>query len=473
MNKGIFQSGSVGSCEKQSDIFHHIRFANTPRSVVPHKPLDVPKSLITLEDYKQAESKLEKKLKSEGYGTSHQTVQVIAKGLRVLFFALFYLPFYIIIQFPMTLLSIALTLTNKLVMRILRPVLNGIDVAVQWLKKTVKNIDIDPFFSRFNFSFAAKKKKISPLEKIEQKQGKDWKFWKKWKFPEFKLPRLQFKIPEISFFQKFKTLSFTLPKWKWEWKNWKNFNFSRKLFSFDWKLPMMPWKWNFKFSLPQIKKISLRIPSISNPFRPEFLQNIWKKIAFKGLRWDVKPLIQFMKDKLPKFDFRTREKKKRKSFFRATAKAFGSRALDVLDEFVSMFPSFAQVVLRAIGRGVAAVARKLYSGIFRISMHIWKWTKKSYETVVKVQENLQKINLLTSKVKAKTKEVADKGVEAVSKQIIRGIETLHSKAIPARLRFRRWTFLAGIVVELSLIFLSEAILEFQEWNDARWVSKFQ
>jgi hypothetical protein len=207
---------------------------------------------------------------------------------------------------------------------------------------------------------------------------------------------------------------------------------------FSWKLPDFKIKWNFQ--------------------RPTFALP-------KSFRWDVSPIIQRWKDRLNRFCFWKREKKKRNSYFRATAKAFGLRFLDALDEYVSEFPAIPQMVLRAVGRAIAWVTLKIYSLLTQIVLRIWNLLRKGYFAIVKVQENIQKVQVWTKKTSVQTKKWIDNGVESVARPVVGMIERAHSKTIPVRLRFRRWTFLAGIVVELSLVLLNETIFEFQEWSD--------
>lgn len=465
MNKGIFQSGSLRSCEKQSDIFHHIRYANTPRSVVPHKSMEVPKSLITLEDYRQAELNLEKKLKSEGYGTSRQTVHKVAKGIKFFFFVLFYIPFYIVFRLPFAVLSIVLSQLARGVRAILKPLLKALDTTVNTIKSLYSRINFSGF--RWKFSFDRTK---SVKQNEAKTVARDWKFWKSWKLPEWKMTLPKLKLPQISLFLPWNRIKFSRPQWNWNWKpkfsftkfrgfSWVRVNFPKG----DWLNFQLPkWgslKWKFSWQLPKFNmNWTLRWPTISFP---------WK------LQWNISPILEKWKEKLNRLRFWKREKKKRDSYIRATAKAFGVRFLDGLDSYVSELPSIPQMILRGIGRLISLIVIKLYTLVSRVVLGIWNVVLKGYRAAVKVRENIQKVHAWTQKATEQTQKWVDSGVEAVARPVVRVIESAHSKTIPIRLRFRRWTFLAGIVVELSLVLLNETILEFQEWNNVRWISKFQ
>lgn len=472
MSKGIFQSGSVGSCEKQSDVFHHIRYANSPRSSVPHKSIDIPKPLLTLEDYKEAKGNLEKRLKREGYDNSHKAVHVIAKALKQLLFFFLFLPFYLGFQLPLTIVSLTFSLLNRGLIKLLTPGLKVLDRFVAFVRQWAAKLDFQPLVTRVSSLFSSKKPNVFeefPLEKSVA----SWKFWKNWALPQWKLSPFQWKIPAISLPKKLKNLSFSFPEWKISLKRLSSFKPAWKLSSFRWKLPKLSWKWNFKLSLPSMPKFSWKFPTFTNPLRWGAFSKIREKSSFKALRWDFRPGLEALKKKFSIFHFKKKEKKKKSRDIEAVARAFGHRIESGFEEFISVFPWVIQVPLQMIGQVVFFVFRRCFRLVKRLIVAFWGWFSSVYRIFARMSENLQKISKFTEKAKNKTLEFADKGVMTLSRPLVRTIETVHSKCIPLRLRFRRWTFLAGIVVELSLLFLSEAIIEFQDWNDARWISKFQ
>ncbi len=163
MSKGIFQSGSLGSCEKQSDVFHHIRYANSPRAVVPHKSLDAATPLRTKKDHREAEAKIGKKLREEGFEHFDSQIKKIARVVRIVLFILLYVPYFIALQLPITILRLVFSFALYGFRRFVTPLLNQIGVMIHKGGAQFKKLwDSIPF--RYSKSKLLKKKGLEEVK---------------------------------------------------------------------------------------------------------------------------------------------------------------------------------------------------------------------------------------------------------------------------------------------------------------------
>ncbi len=464
MNKGIFQSGSCGSCEKHSDVFHHIRFAHSPRAAVPHKSIEIPKPLLTLEDYKEAETKLEKRLLNEGYASSQSGVQKFARALKLLFFVLFFLPFYITIQLPLTLISGLFSLLRYVAVSLITPLIAPVKGVLT-------------FFSGWKFSVnfpswitlpSLKKTKETDLKNKEKTSKKSWRFdfrfWKNWQLPSWNFSFKQLRLPKFSFLN-FSSIS--IPKWSWDFKKWIP---SRPFLTrFSFRLPNI--NWSFCVSIPKIPKINLWRPKL--PKLPVWLSLhiLRKKIAIKTLNWDLAPFFLKLWNKIPRLRLNKQKKTQSAGKFKIFFQSLGSQIQAFLDRKVGKLPGIPQKILRAIGRGLSSLFGAFAGVIMKVVRVISNSIRSTFDFFAKIGEHSRKFNQLAVDAALKTKVLVGNGVDSAAKPLVKGLEVVHKKSIPFRLKLRKWTFLFGIAVELSLIFLSEAIIEFQEWNETRWIRK--
>lgn len=466
MNKGISQSGSFGSCEKHSDVFHHIRYANSPRAVVPHKSIEPPKKLFSLASYREAEKNLEKKLADQGYGASHRSIRRFAKAFRSLFFFLFFIPYFLAIKLPLTLLSVLCSTLFGFVRRLVKPMIGAVNRCCQKIASAVAKVQI-PRWMTFSLRWNTKK---STEPKINKE--KRIPFWKGWTLP--KIPTWSFKIslPRFTWLEKVKNFKLSIPQWKisipqLSLPNWKipRISLPSRWFSlsFRWSVPV---KW--KFSL---RKFDWKLPKIKNPFSSVAVWSIRESIARWTLQMNFDALGARIKERLARFKLPKRTKREKSRNVANVFQLYGERIENWCDEWVSIFPPVVQSILRPIGRGIGASCGILVNATSTFFSAVWNRVKKGIEKVSMVQDNLRSLHALHRKTREKVEKFVDKTADAATRPVIRTVETVHNKLIPIRLRVRRWTFLAGIVMELSLIFLQEAIFEFQMWNEERWISK--
>lgn len=466
MNKGISQSGSMRSCEKHSDVFHHIRYANSPRAAVPHKSIEPPKSFLSLENYREAEKSLEKKLADQGYGASHRSIRKFAKAFRSFLFFVFFIPYFIVIQLPLTLLSALCSALFRIVRLVTTPVINAFVRVAKKIVSAASQLQLPRWLKlplRPNRQNGGESK---------EKREREVSFWKKWSLPELPKFTFKFSLPRFSLAERWKKFTFSIPQWKISLPKislprWKLPKFSlpkwSPSFSFRWNLPR---NWKFTF-----KKMEWKIPQVKNPFSLSLVWSLREKIAHWTLGLDFDSFFERVKERFSRFKLSKRKKKEKSRNVANIFQSYGERIENWCDEWVSLFPPAVQSVLRPLGRGVSFCFGALFFALSSLLSMIWNQVKRGIEKIAKVQDNLRSLDAIHRKTREKVEKFVVKTADAATLPVIRTIETVHNKMIPVRLQVRRWTFLTGIAIELSLIFLQEAILEFQMWNEERWISK--
>lgn len=483
----MFQSGSIGSCEKQSDVFHHIRYAGSPRASIPHKSIEIPKPLLSLEDYKEAEAKLEKRLLSHGYGSSNAIISRIAKGIKAFLFFFFYIPYYLTLRLPLMVVSLGLGFCKTLFLSVYRPVLRFISLVVNKVRGWKLGLNLTAFKSFFaKYALAKSQKEEKASERKDQvidaiafeeelaakEQKKKELFWNRWAFPTINLPKFNLNILKFSFPKGLKSrLKFSFPRIQWNLKGWLPTLPQWKINFKDWQLPRWKWANPVAFFSGRLIKPRWKLPRWTFNELNLAVRQMKNKILVKSIRWNFRPLLDSLKRFALRFRWRKEERTGRtRSKFKAAVGTVGDQIVEFLDGLVSFLPELPQETLRGVGRGFAWVFQGLFDVVRRSTLFAWRMAVKVFSTLIKVQENIQKITTFTNKVQLKTKTLAIKGVDMASKPVVRAIEKTHSAAIPIRLQLRRWTFLAGILVELSVLMLGEAIVQFEQWNNEKFAS---
>ena len=412
MSKGIFQSGSCGSCEKHSDVFHHIRYGQSPRAAVPHYSIEIPKPLLTRDDHREAETKIENRLNKEGYEHTRSMIRRFARAIKLILFIVVFLPYYLGFLLPLTIVSGLFTCVKFAVVGIVNPVVSFFES----LSKRILG-----WFNAILWKFRVPTLRF-PWKNM--KFGIDLRFWKKWKiftlnFDKFK----KFQLPKITW------------KFEWNWKKWVPTLPKWKMPSFKFTLPSVNWKIKNPFSGFKFPVVRWSLPALPKlpklPKMPKFpdwvsVSSLRKKIAVMTLKWNFKALAQFKFPKVTVFE----------------------RGLAYLKQ----------------------LADSLQAGFAKARARLPKLPAK----VIQQGNNevpISKASMLAAQVKVQAKMIVEKSANVVLKPVLRGLDNVQEKCVPVKHKLRKWTFLTIIAFELSLVLLSEAIMQFQEWNDVHWVNR--
>jgi len=404
MSKGIFQSGSCGSCESRSDVFHHIRYGQSPRATVPHHSIEIPKPLVTVEDHREAEEKIAIRVRKEGYGDLQSLIRKLASAIKLCLFVIVYLPFYVVFLLPLAIVSKALSLVKRAIIAVVNPVVAFLESISKRISERLSEKLSAINWKRWVPSFHLSLKKI------------DFRFWKNWQLPTVNFNfKPKFSVPKFDGLRSWRLPSISL---SFDWKKWFPTLPKVKLPSV--KLPQLQWKWKNPFANIKFPNLRLKLPKF--PQAPVWLSLDFfrRKIAIRSLHWNLSDKIGKI---VAKFQFPQK--------FTALAEYFNSLVSKLKlfwDKRVPSLPKFPIVTFQSkVGNVVVSSVKSL-----------------------------------TFKVKEKHQAFTAKSTDVVGESLAKTMVTVQHRSEKVKNRLRKWIFLSIIAFELALVLLSESIMHLQE-----------